>query len=83
MARRYEVETIDRRDADDVPEPNPRHDRGPRPDSVLEAVGMEAHGAPFGRLAQAAAGFLPDAVAQPLIEKAAIDRMSALYDCFD
>jgi threonine dehydrogenase-like Zn-dependent dehydrogenase len=50
---------------------------------VLEAVGMEAHGAPFGKFAQAAAGLLPDALAKPMIEKAAVDRMSALYDCFD
>jgi threonine dehydrogenase-like Zn-dependent dehydrogenase len=47
---------------------------------VIEAVGMEAHGAPFGKLAQRAAGLLPDAVAEPLIERAGIDRMSALFD---
>ena len=33
-------------------------------DSAIDAVGMEAHGAPFGELAQKAASFLPDAVAQ-------------------
>ena len=36
---------------------------GRGPDSVIDAVGMEAHGAPVGKLAQTMAGFLPDAVA--------------------
>jgi threonine dehydrogenase-like Zn-dependent dehydrogenase len=44
---------------------------------------MEAHGAPFGKLAQTLAGFLPDAVAQKMIEKAAVDRMAALYLAID
>ena len=52
-------------------------------DSAIDAVGMEAHGAPFGELAQKAAGYLPDAVAKAMIEKAGIDRLSALYACFE
>ncbi len=52
-------------------------------DSAIDAVGMEAHGAPFGEFAQRAAGFLPDAVAQPLIQKAGVDRLSALLACFE
>jgi threonine dehydrogenase-like Zn-dependent dehydrogenase len=52
-------------------------------DSAIDAVGMEAHGAPFGEFAQRAAAFLPDAVAQPLIQKAAVDRLSALLGCFE
>ena len=77
------VETIDTSSVDDVSEVVRGMTDGRGADSVLEAVGMEAHGAPFGKLAQAAAGFLPDAIAQPLIDQAAVDRMSALYDCFD
>jgi threonine dehydrogenase-like Zn-dependent dehydrogenase len=46
---------------------------------VIDAVGMEAHGAPLGQLAQNLAGLLPDAVAQKLIEKAGIDRLSVLH----
>ena len=83
MARRYEVETVDTSVVDDVSEVIRGMTDGRGADSVLEAVGMEAHGAPFGKLAQTAAGFLPDAIARPVIEKAAIDRMSALYDCFN
>jgi threonine dehydrogenase-like Zn-dependent dehydrogenase len=44
---------------------------------------MEAHGAPIGAFAQRAAGFLPDAIARPMIQKAGVDRMSALYACFE
>jgi threonine dehydrogenase-like Zn-dependent dehydrogenase len=52
---------------------------GRGPDAVIEAVGMEAHGSSRGKLAQAAAGLLPDAVSQPLIDKAAVDRLAALH----
>jgi threonine dehydrogenase-like Zn-dependent dehydrogenase len=83
MARRYDVETIDLADSDDAPEAIRELTEGRGTDSVLEAVGMEAHGAPLGKLAQDATGFLPDAIARPLIERAAIDRMTALLDSFD
>jgi threonine dehydrogenase-like Zn-dependent dehydrogenase len=52
---------------------------GRGPDAVIDAVGMEAHGAPFGKLAQRLAGLLPDAVARKAIEVAGIDRLSALH----
>src|SRR5690606_19651765 len=51
---------------------------GRGPDSVIDAVGMEAHGMSFGKLAQTMANLLPDAIAAPLIKKAGIDRMGAL-----
>jgi threonine dehydrogenase-like Zn-dependent dehydrogenase len=44
---------------------------------------MEAHGAPLGKLAQDMAGLLPDAVAQRLIEKAGVDRLSVLHLAID
>ena len=56
---------------------------GRGPDSVIDAVGMEAHGSPVGALAQRLAGFLPDAVAQPLIQTAGIDRLAALLSAID
>ncbi len=52
-------------------------------DSAIDAVGMEAHGAPFGAFAQRAASFLPDLLARPMIQKAGVDRLSALYACFE
>jgi threonine dehydrogenase-like Zn-dependent dehydrogenase len=56
---------------------------GRGPDSVIDAVGMEAHGAPFGKLAQQIAGLLPDAVAAKMIEKAGVDRLAALHLAID
>jgi threonine dehydrogenase-like Zn-dependent dehydrogenase len=56
---------------------------GRGPDSVIDAVGMEAHGAPFGKLAQTMASFLPDRIAEPLISKAGVDRMSVLHAAID
>ena len=82
MARRYEIETIDLSEVD-APEAIRELTEGRGTDSVLEAVGMEAHGAPFGRLAQEFTGYLPDAIAKPMIEHLAIDRMKALHDSFD
>ena len=52
-------------------------------DSVIDAVGMEAHGSPIGKLAQQIVGYLPDAVAAPLMQKAGIDRLGALYSAID
>jgi threonine dehydrogenase-like Zn-dependent dehydrogenase len=52
-------------------------------DSAIDAVGMEAHGAPMAELAQKAAGLLPDAIAKPMIENVGVDRLNALYGCFD
>lgn len=52
-------------------------------DSVIDAVGMEAHGSPVARFAQQATGLLPDAAAKPLMQTAGVDRLSALYSAID
>ncbi len=52
---------------------------GRGPDSVIDAVGMEAHGAPLEAAMQAVSGLLPDAVEARFMEKAGLDRMSALH----
>ena len=56
---------------------------GRGPDSVIEAVGMEAHGSPGAKIAQQLTGFLPDAIAEPLMQKAGIDRLHAFYLAID
>ncbi len=56
---------------------------GRGPDSVIDAVGMEAHGAPGASLVQKMAGLLPDAIAQPVFEKAGVDRLAAVYSAID
>jgi threonine dehydrogenase-like Zn-dependent dehydrogenase len=50
---------------------------------VIDAVGMEAHGAPVAKAAHWAIGLLPDTVAQRLMEHAGIDRLSALYTAIE
>jgi threonine dehydrogenase-like Zn-dependent dehydrogenase len=52
---------------------------GRGPDSVVDAVGMEAHGAPVAKVAQQITGFLPDALAAKLMEKAGVDRLTAFH----
>ena len=56
---------------------------GRGPDSVLDAVGLEAHGSPVTSFVQKAAGLLPSAVAAPLQEKVGVDRLNALYSAID
>jgi threonine dehydrogenase-like Zn-dependent dehydrogenase len=52
---------------------------GRGPDSVIDAVGMEAHGSPLASFAHAMTGLLPAIVAEPMMEKAGVDRLAALY----
>jgi threonine dehydrogenase-like Zn-dependent dehydrogenase len=56
---------------------------GRGPDSVIDAVGMEAHGSSVPKLAQTLTGLLPDAVAAPLMQNAGVDRLTALYSAID
>ncbi|MBJ7329143.1 MAG: glutathione-dependent formaldehyde dehydrogenase [Solirubrobacteraceae bacterium] len=77
-AKRRGVETIDA-SSEDVVERLLELTGGRGADAVIDAVGMEAHGAPAGKVAQTVAGMLPDAVAQKLQEKAGLDRLSALH----
>jgi threonine dehydrogenase-like Zn-dependent dehydrogenase len=56
---------------------------GRGPDSVIDAVGMEAHGSPGAKLAHQLVGLLPDAIAEPMMQKGGIDRLNALYLAID
>jgi threonine dehydrogenase-like Zn-dependent dehydrogenase len=51
---------------------------GRGPDAVIDAVGMEAEGAPIAKFAHAMVAILPDKVAGPFMERAGVDRLSAL-----
>ncbi|MEV4642461.1 zinc-dependent alcohol dehydrogenase [Actinoplanes sp. NPDC049548] len=82
MARRHGIEAINFDEVDDVPAAVLDLTSGRGADSVVEAVGMEAHGTPFQEFAQKAAGLLPDAVARKAIDKAGVDRMAALRTAF-
>lgn len=78
MARRHGIETIDMSEVDDVAEAVIELTGGRGADGVVEAVGMEAHDSPVGKVAHAAVGLLPDALAKPMVDKMAIDRLGAL-----
>lgn len=52
-------------------------------DAVIDAVGMEAHGAPVAKAAHAAVGLLPDKVGRRLMETAGVDRLTALHTAVD
>jgi len=56
---------------------------GRGPDSVIDAVGIEAHGSPVAEATQQVAGLLPDAIAGPMLKTAGIDRLHALYSAID
>ena len=52
---------------------------GRGPDAVIDAVGMEAHGSPGGKVAHTLAGFLPDVVAEKVMTTGGTDRMAAVH----
>jgi threonine dehydrogenase-like Zn-dependent dehydrogenase len=79
LAAAHGVETLDLGAVDDVGTALIEMTSGRGPDSVLEAVGMEAHGSPVAAAASKVVGLLPDAIAKPAIKKAAVDRMAALH----
>ncbi|MBP3035808.1 glutathione-dependent formaldehyde dehydrogenase [Arthrobacter sp. zg-ZUI100] len=81
LAAKYGVEVLDlsRTVADELREMTD----GRGPDSVVDAVGMEAHGSPVAGLAQTAVGFLPDKLAQKAMETVGTDRLSALHGSID
>ena len=56
---------------------------GRGPDSVIDAVGMEAHGAPVAKAAQRMAGLLPDPLQAKLMKTAGFDRLAALHAAID
>ncbi|MFF5703539.1 zinc-dependent alcohol dehydrogenase [Streptomyces sp. NPDC012794] len=56
---------------------------GRGPDSVIDAVGMEAHGAALAKGMQKATTLLPDALAAKMMQRAGVDRLSALYLAID
>ncbi|MBA2567672.1 MAG: glutathione-dependent formaldehyde dehydrogenase [Thermoleophilaceae bacterium] len=83
LARRHGIEVVDLNEHDDLPATLRALTDGRGPDSVIDAVGMEAHGSPVAGLAQAMTGLLPDAVAQPMMQKAGVDRLAVLTQCVE
>jgi len=68
---------------DDLAEVIRERTDGRGPDSVIDAVGMEAHGAPVGKIAHTMVGLLPDAIGEKIMETGGVDRMNAFYLAID
>ncbi len=81
-ARANGIDTIDGRE-DDLGDMIRDVTQGRGPDSVIDAVGMEAHGSPAAGFAQKMTKLLPDSIAAKLMENAGVDRLAALYSAID
>ncbi|MBA3291462.1 MAG: glutathione-dependent formaldehyde dehydrogenase [Actinobacteria bacterium] len=78
-ARNRGVEALDLTEHDDIAETIRDLTDGRGPDSVIDAVGMEAHGSPFGKLAQQMTSLVPDSLAAKMMERVGVDRLSAFH----
>jgi threonine dehydrogenase-like Zn-dependent dehydrogenase len=83
-ARARGIEVIDLRDhEDDLGETIRDLTDGRGTDSVIDAVGMEAHGSPTARALLQATSVLPDAIAAPMAKVAGVDQLAALNSAID
>jgi len=81
MAERHGIEVLDlTKDVADVVK-GMTDDRGP--DSVVDAVGMEAHEHAGIGLVQKFAAALPDTIGQAVMQKAGIDSLGAMHLAFE
>jgi threonine dehydrogenase-like Zn-dependent dehydrogenase len=78
MARRHGIEVLDLDEHDDIAQEIRERTDGRGTDSVIDAVGMEAHGTESAGMAQKLVGLLPDAAARAVMERAGVDRLNAL-----
>jgi len=84
MAARHGVEVLDMEGSGKgVPDLLRQATGGRGPDGVVDAVGMEAHGAPVAAAAQAAAGLLPGPLARAAVKTSGIDRLTALHTAIE
>jgi threonine dehydrogenase-like Zn-dependent dehydrogenase len=56
---------------------------GRGPDTVIDAVGMEAHGSPMAKLAHGMTALLPNRINEKVMRKAGVDRLAALQLAVD
>jgi threonine dehydrogenase-like Zn-dependent dehydrogenase len=83
MARRFGIEVLNGHDYEDVSDAIREMTDGRGPDSVIDAVGMEAYGSPGSMLAQTITGLQSERVAVPMMEKARADRLNIFYQAID
>jgi S-(hydroxymethyl)glutathione dehydrogenase/alcohol dehydrogenase len=77
------AEVIDLSAVDDVAEEVRSRTNGRGADSVVDAVGMEAHGSPVAAFGQMVFGALPRRVSSAVMAKVGLDRMTAIYTAID
>lgn len=77
------IETVNFDEVDDVGEAIRDLTGGLGTDSVIDAVGMEAHGSPLNKAMQTVVGLLPDPIARKAMSEAGVDRLGALYSAID
>jgi threonine dehydrogenase-like Zn-dependent dehydrogenase len=82
-ARARGVEAFNLEELDDPTEAVREITGGRGPDSVVDAVGMEAHGSTAANFALQMTTMLPDALVRPIMQRVGVDRMSALTLAID
>ncbi|MDP9383709.1 MAG: glutathione-dependent formaldehyde dehydrogenase [Actinomycetota bacterium] len=82
-SRAHGVHTLDLDEVDDIGDAVRELTDGRGTDSVIDAVGMEAHGAPVAKVAHQIVGLLPDAIARKMMETGGVDRLAALNASID
>src|SRR3954454_6091927 len=83
--RAFGAEVIDLRehDTDDLGDLIRNLTDGRGADAVIDAVGMEAHGSPGGKLLHRMSSFLPDTVAEKVMQTGGVDRLASLPASID
>lgn len=83
LARSWGAQTIDLREVKSVGDAIRDLTGGRGADSVLDAVGMEAHGNPVREKVINIMGKLPGPVGRPMMDRAGLDRTAALMSAID
>jgi threonine dehydrogenase-like Zn-dependent dehydrogenase len=82
-ARARGVEVIALDEVDDLGEEIRSRTHGRGADSVVDAVGMEAHGSPVAEMGQKLFNRLPKRLSAKMMSVAGLDRMAAIYTAID
>jgi threonine dehydrogenase-like Zn-dependent dehydrogenase len=83
--RRFGAETIDIREhnSDELGDVIRDMTDGRGPESVIDAVGMEAHGSPMAKAAHTMTKMLPSKVAEKMMQTGGVDRLASLHSAVD
>ena len=83
QARSHGVEVLDWDATDDLGGAIRDLTDGRGPDSVIDAVGMEAHGSPVAKTLHKVTGKLPRKVGEKVMDTAGIDHLAAVFSAVD